>query len=173
MPYQPTKKQARAGTDEEEPETSATDDGRRRLQGTGATGRDDARGNARAIAARQPKGGMSPLADRKDARPWDESPGGTGREASPLQHAGRGVTASEPVGGWVDRSTGRRLVGAPDADVEKRSIELLAEGPAPPRASGPPNVSTEAEAPARPLSERLAAKRRAREAAGYDREDAA
>lgn len=60
------------------------------------------------------KGGMSPLADRKDAKDWDKSvdakPAGTGEKAAP---GAPQRTPAEPVGGWVDASTGRGKILVP------------------------------------------------------------
>lgn len=59
-----------------------------------------------------PKGGMSPLADREDPGAWTAPKAPLGARdvrISPIDD-GRSTAPEEPVGGWVDVSTGRGRV---------------------------------------------------------------
>lgn len=62
-----------------------------------------------------PKGGMSPLADRKDPEGWEKSVDAepaTGKREEASKAAPH-ATPAEPVGGWVDGSTGRGKILVP------------------------------------------------------------
>ncbi len=73
------------------------------------------------------KGGMSPLADRKDPEGWEKSV-----DAEPATGKGEAAskgdaqpTPAEPVGGWVDGSTGRGKILVP----KPGEFESSARGP--------------------------------------------
>lgn len=71
------------------------------------------------------EGGMSPLADRKDPTGWAKSvPAAPATQVgAPAPAHGRPVTPSEPIGGWVDGSTGRGKVLVPRADAQGRTAK--------------------------------------------------
>lgn len=84
----------------------------------------DASGEGEDAPVTLAKGGMSPLADRKDPKGWAKSV-----DAEPATARGEGAekgaaqpTPAEPVGGWVDGSTGRGKILVPKGSEAESGV---------------------------------------------------
>jgi hypothetical protein len=86
---------------------------------------EDTRAHGKKAPGTLAKGGMSPLADRKDPRGRDESVDAAPANPKATSENGRQATPAGRVGGWINASTGlgKILVPAKDAPPGKRRDE--------------------------------------------------